>query len=295
MSADACDGLGKCEKLKPILHSKIRTKYALAFGELFINGKQPNSLVGAQFHLAMIAVQHLAYELDSKNHGEIEDIEMYLKIKIWDKNATGTVVDTGEELGRYLDIVLKSTDKDDTRPKWIEIKSLQSTGFSKSYALWAYPRKVVKKLNAKTGEINRREKGLTHKEFLLDRIAATDNELIPSDQDRDEAKLSSDFQWWLLDFKAPKGKKTPKGPSEKQLDNMRNKITRLPTGAGGKTLKISLGFDSADDVSKANAKLISGKKIELFSLKKWIIKDAKAQLLSGIPEDIITSLIGEEQ
>ncbi len=242
----------------------------------------------------MIAVQHLAYEVKKK--GEIEDIEQYQLIQIWDKDRSGTVKQTGVKLGRYVDIVIEGSGKD-SKPFWIETKSLQSTGFSKHYAPWSYPRKVVTKLSKTSGKSYSSEKGLAHKQFLQDRIAATNNELILDTTDREKAQLSSGFKWWLLDFKPPKRKKKPKAPSELQVKNMRNKMIAMPKGKGKNSVMISLGFKSEKSINKReeNLSLIKNKTIELFSIKKWLIDDAKKQLLSGIPDDLIQSIIGESE
>ncbi len=251
---------------------RVRAKYPWAFTSLIQDGYVTHSgQIGEQFHLALIALKQLRFETGVG--GEILSVEQKNLVKLFEKK-TGTL---GPTMERRVDIVVENLN-DPSHPIWVEGKSLtarhykskrweNSKSFLQSASAWSYPPKS--------------KSTRYHKQFYLDRLAKTDNILIPSTDDRKENHKSSGIEWWLQEFRL----KTKAGPTGNQVEEFQKKLAKLPKGNKA-TMLNSLGY-----TSKAKHDLHNdARNIKSLNFTNWIVSEGR-HLLEGIESQLVEELI----
>ncbi|MER2490309.1 hypothetical protein [Catenovulum sediminis] len=237
---------------------------------------------GYLFHLAMVAVNHLKYEVLEKRRPIAVETKLLVQLL---KEVDGVNRDYGEPYERHVDIVLAGDGEGIPNIDSILVET-------KSYKL---PKKGSIASNWKEWDLKRGKKLKSnvknHRQFYLDKVAISDR-VVGS---RPRLKIAADFQWWFQDFKrAPKSGEKVFSYDNDALDKVAMYARELPTEANN-IGDVSLGFESKaahDDkwtVKKTRSHL------NMFDLKEWLIKDEGKQLLDGVDEDLIKDLIEYSQ
>ncbi|MBQ0727496.1 MAG: hypothetical protein KBT77_09135, partial [Thalassolituus oleivorans] len=251
----------------------FRSLYLKAFATIATGEyKTQNTVNGSQYHLVMAALLHAWGEVGESPYGKLVSIEQETNIYLQSRSGKAEYVtprvirpDESGDFKRMIDLVTqKGTDK----PQFIEVKSYLGVKDNKertesqiksSFSIWEY-----KPTNSKQKP---------HKQYLLDRIMATDNKLIKDPIARNEQQQTSEIHWFFQKFKL----KTRSGLTDKQMDVIRNQLAQNASG-DNKKISASLGYKTyAAKASKTQA----GKDIKRFGLTT-IIKDSSSDMISEI-------------
>lgn len=260
MSSD-CDGSGCISDSE--LHKKIRRLYGKSLGAIVIHGHDSPVSGGYQFQLAMVALLN-AWGEHGSPYGKLIDIERQEKVKLWryksnerhDKVKAYSDADGGDFL-RSIDIV---TEKDGVKlPVFIELKSykgqtgsagkldpLPLSSIKSRFSAWKFT--TGKKGGQSTS---------AHRQYILDKILSTNNELIEKQSDREEFYKSEKIYWLFQSFKL----KTVGGLTNKQIEAVREKLA-LNAAKEPAVVSASLGLKK---YSKKVAEDRSKKEIDLFN------------------------------
>ncbi|MDE1462695.1 hypothetical protein [Spartinivicinus poritis] len=299
---DKMNGICKTNKCKsitiPKVKDKIRSLYYSAFFSPLNSGFYKNDNIGDQFHLAMIAVMHLKHEAGLG--GEILAIEPYKKISLWG-NQKGEIVNLTpkKQYGRYPDIVVANTEHE--KPIWIEVKSIQGrkkpsnkkswkgTEIGKEFTnKWKPWDLDSRSQNTKATTKKAESKYSYHKQYYLDKVASTFNKLIPKNKTAEEMQLSSGVEWYLQGFKLT----TIAGPTPDQLKIVRNSMAKLPKkGQGTGKGSISLGYRNSNEFNYPDSKKRANKEINIITVKRWFLLNAKNTIFNGISDLVIDELV----
>src|SRR5690606_10275 len=184
--------------------------------------------------------------------------------------------DESGDFKRMVDLVTqKGTDK----PQFIEVKSYLGVQDNKertesqikaSFSIWEY-----KPTNSKQKP---------HKQYLLDRIMATNNQLVKDPIARNEQHQASEIHWFFQKFKL----KTRSGLTDKQMDVIRSQLAQNASGES-KKISASLGYKQYNAAASKNQ---AGKDIKRFGLIT-IINDSSSDIISEIFN--LDALSGDEK
>jgi hypothetical protein len=251
----------------------FRSLYLKAFATIATGEyKTQNTVNGSQYHLVMAALLHAWGELGKSPYGKLVSIEQETNIYLQSRSGKAEYVtprvirpDESGDFKRMIDLV---TQKGTNKPQFIEVKSYLGVKDNKertesqikaSFSIWEY-----KPTNSKQKP---------HKQYLLDRIMATDNKLIEDDVQRDFAQQASEIHWFFQKFKL----KTRSSLTDKQMEVIRNQLAQNASGENDK-ISASLGYKKyAAKASKTQA----GKDIKRFGLTT-IIEDSGSDMIAEI-------------
>jgi hypothetical protein len=247
MAAD-CSGNGCIEntidpvaKKKTGLHKKIRGLYGKALGAIAILGYDSPVAAGYQYQLAMLALLNAWGDYGSP-FGKVVNIEVTRRIKLQrylSANQTDEVEpfsNNDSDFIRYIDIL---TQKDgEEKQTFIELKSykgrdgvdkdnkpklIPDAKIEERFAQWNVLGKKKVKKEVKPGEEDEKGKSASpHKQYLLDKIMATDNALILEDDLRKPAHQAESIHWFFQDFKL----KTVGGYTNDQIEVVQAQLAR---------------------------------------------------------------------
>ncbi|WP_430460350.1 hypothetical protein ACQUQU_14145 [Thalassolituus sp. LLYu03] len=234
--------------------------------------KTQNTVNGSQYHLVMAALLHAWGEAGKSPYGKLVSIEQQANIYLQSRSPNADYVtprvirpDESGDFERMVDLV---TQQGADKPQFIEVKSYLGVQDGKertesqikaSFSIWEY-----KPTNSKQKP---------HKQYLLDRIMATDNQLIKDPIARNEQQQASEIHWFFQKFKL----KTRSGLTDKQMDVIRSQLAQNASGEN-KKISASLGYKK---YALAASKTQAGKDIKRFGLTT-IIKDSSSEVVSEI-------------
>jgi len=275
---DCSDVYPECKPFPDQIKGELGKLYVESFASslndntAWVGGRE----IGGAFHLAMLAVKQLSYELYGVESEKPIAMEVSRPIKLVNINKKDEAVDSGLSYKRRVDIVLKgdaSNDLDYRSDKniWVEIKSLKyKANYLDSWKQWNLKGK----------------KYSYHRQFYLDRVASTENKL-------DGAKelilrRAEDFEWWLQDFK----RASRHAYSASEMSKVRTRLRYLPS-SNKKAAYASLGYDDPADNNTQFPKSKVNSRFKHQNIKNWVLGDAKAFLLDGVDEESINELIND--
>jgi hypothetical protein len=277
-----------CEPLADAVEKKLDSLYAKAMTNnlkdegVFKVGARES---GGFFHIAMLALKHLEYEVETAMEAgtgvdanyEVPisrpiDVEQLQKIALYTHNRAGQVVKLpgAKTINRYIDIVVQEAGQD--LPDFIEVKSWQSPLRRERVKQWKYGKA-----------------GNTHRQYFLDRS------LIVNHSDDDQAKANRIY-WRFQKFNR-KSNSTVQSLTAKDLQNLRKAVHKLP-GGDPLTGVITLGLGNNELAIKVNNSLLERNKtngrIQTLSVKTWMLEKAREFLLKNVTPENIADLIENE-
>jgi hypothetical protein len=252
----------------PGLYKKAFSEQLLTSSHDFVFGFKEN---GAMFHLTMLAMKQLAYELTGNTSSGLKVLAIEHKVDAIPMiSATGTPYQ--QTYGRTVDIVLAGEEGNSVvndKSVWVEVKSYRSPPERKYFRQWRMTRESGYPAN---------------RQFFLDRAALVDH----SDIDDRFGPLAKNFEWWFQDFNRP----SIKGYSEAiDLPKVRPWLRRLPKpmADGLKTLKL----DTVSENDRPPESSANDNRIHAHNVKTWILNTARNYLLNDIQPDVIEELIAD--
>ncbi|MFS1439119.1 hypothetical protein [Shewanella sp. 10N.286.48.A6] len=269
----------QCKPFPQQVTDELNKLYATAFASSlndnvnWVGGRE----IGGAFHLAMLAVKQLSYELSGLETQKPIAMEVSREINLVELDKRGNASENGASYKRRVDIILKGEAANDTDYRsdlniWVEVKSVKYQA--------NYLKKTWKEWNMKGATYS------YHRQFYLDRVGATDNQL--KGVENAQLRLAKDFEWWMQDFK--RKSKSRRGYKDAEMAKIATQLRHLPTGKSS-TVYASLGYDSAADNNAKFPKNNVTSRFRQHNIKNWLINDTKAYLLDGIDDETINELI----
>ncbi len=278
-----CNELPGCISFHPRVNEKINTLYKLAFlnaltnNRDFVGGREN----GAMFHLAMLAIKHLAYETSGGNDAlKVVGIEANRDIYLYKKQGGRYVaIKPDKPIKRRVDIVLRGTQANDELGSgnvWVEVKSLKGgyMGYLDYWKPWNMDRSTYSQ----------------HRQFYLDRVGSANNTL--DGVDPTHFPQASDYEWRFQQFirrSRTNGNVTIRSLNDAELSKIRNELKILPKGDAG-TAYVSLGKTSGSAAAMSIAQVQSQVKFQ--NLKTWITTNSE-KLLKDYTGEVIQEFIEE--
>lgn len=296
------------------LINQIRILYAKALAQPLVFGYDNARIAGHQFHLTTTALLHLWGETGSSPYGKLSAIEGNYFIPLWKYSDDGKVTEyTKANKGksgyqRNIDLVMDIKGED--RPLFIELKSykgregkskatlkeISDTVLKSRFGQWNMT--ATKKKGAADDDVEGKEpSGGLHRQFLLDRIASTNNRLIDNSKVREAAWKAKQIMWRFQDYtQTVVGGLTPS-----QITTIQNQLAKTEAGVP-KVIKASLGIGKDVNYSYSEGQKVAKASIALFNFKE-VLKDSgsqltrtlfdEAQLSEQLEEQINTLIFGE--
>jgi len=252
--------------------------YATAFASAlndnvdWVGGRE----IGGAFHLSMLAVKQLSYELHGRPQDKPVGMEVSREINLISVDKRGRASKLGTSYKRRVDIVLRGSepevDENESASNiWVEVKSLKyKPKLIDSWKPW--------NLNGKTYSY--------HRQFFLDRVASSDNQLIGVETEK--LRRAEDFEWWLQDFK----RSSRKSYRPEDMRKVADKLRLLPSSHSDLVYG-SLGFETRKKADNAHRKSDVTSRFKQQSIKAWLLDDARDILLDGIKPETINELIND--
>ncbi len=283
MNHDVCEEIAGCKEITDAdLKKDIRVKYATAFSP-FLSGEKdhmngPNEK-GAIFHLVMIAVKQIEYEIFAPSVGKIIAIEENHPIQLY-KMVAKEATKAGSSIDRNVDIVVANPDKD-KKPIWVEVKSLKAPFNDYYWRPWSF---------------NVKNQSSYGRQWILDRIATTDNSLLEGNL-REENHQASEFEWWLQAFK----RKTKDGKGVHSYDTadwkrLRKALTPSLNKTKDDEIMTSLGFKRPIENYPFVKSVNAGCRIKSFSFLTFMAKSPsiKQALFNNIADELFEMFFEDE-
>jgi hypothetical protein len=244
---------------------------------------------GGFFHLAMLALKHLEFEMGTlmqKGTGTEEFIEIMQPIDVEaemdvvfyaNDKITNQKIDLNKDKPRkrHIDIVLGTEGGSESERVFIEVKSWQTP----------LDRKRIKRWKLDTA-------GGTHRQFVSDRVLLADHSDVDKENGGPKAK---DFHWRFQKFNRKSGSKV-QSLTAAELNKIRSELHALPSG-DLKAAAVSLfGPRLADPRlnKKTSEKNATRRRIQELSVKRWMLDFGKKFLLQDIEPQDITDMIENE-
>jgi hypothetical protein len=256
----------------------FRSLYIKAFGDIATgNYEIQNYVNGSQFHLVMAALIHALGEVNPKTYGKLIAVESKRDVFLQSlangaQYVTPRVIRPNES-GDFTRIVDLVTQKEgNPKPTYIEVKSYQGQTGAKG-DLNELADSVIKKAFSTWTFKTKGSEQKPHKQYLLDRIMATDNELIQRTDLREQAQQASEIRWLFQKFKL----KSVGSLTTGQINIVRDQLAKN-ANKGERRITPSLGYkqyDSTDSKTKAN------EIIDLFTITT-IAKDSSSALMAEL-------------
>jgi len=238
----------------------------------WIYGNREN---GALFHLAMIAVKHLEYEVEGGAERKIIGIEVSKRAQLYSKKrGVSSIRRFGKYIERRVDIVLAGPDGSDLPTSddvLVEVKSLKSPPVLSRWSPWSMQRSS--------------KASAYHRQYFLDRVLSANN-FLPGFIEGDRG--ASNFQWWLQSFHRTT---ETHSYSAAELTQVRKELQKLPKGSSNGSHYVSVGLAAAAENNATHPLTLVATRVLDFNLKNWFLVTAKDELLGGIGEELIQELI----
>ena len=188
------------------------------------------------------------------------------------ENVTPRIIRPNEsgDFTRFVDLVTQK--EGNPKPTYIEVKSYQGQKGA-NRKLTALPDSVIKDAFSAWTFKTKGSKQKPHKQYLLDRIMATDNELIQDDDQRDFAQQASEIRWLFQKFKL----KSVGSLTTGQINIVRDQLAKN-ANKGEDRITPSLGYkqyNSTESKTKAN------EIIDLFKITTFA-KDSSSALMAEL-------------
>ncbi|TNC91497.1 MAG: hypothetical protein CSH36_09365, partial [Thalassolituus sp.] len=220
----------------------FRSLYIKAFADIATgNYDIQNYVNGSQFHLVMAALIHALGEVTPETYGKLIAVESKRDVFLQSlakgaENVTPRIIRPNEsgDFTRFVDLVTQK--EGNPKPTYIEVKSYQGQKGANGN-LNELADSVIKKAFSTWTFKTKGSEQKPHKQYLLDRIMATDNELIQRADLRDQVHQASEIHWFFQKFKL----KTRSGLTDKQMDVIRNQLAQNASG-DNKKISASLGY-----------------------------------------------------
>lgn len=240
----------------------FRSLYLKAFGKIATGSyESQNDVNGSQFHLVMAALLHALGEVSPETYGKLIAVESRREVFLQSRSKgadylTPRIIRPNEkgDFYRKIDLV---TQKDKSKPTFIEVKSYQGRKGA-NRKLTALPDSDIKNAFSRWTFKTKGSKQKPHKQYLLDRIMATDNGLIKDPIARNEQQQASEIRWLFQKFKL----KSVGSLTTDQIKIVRDQLAENANKGRGR-ITPSLGYkqyNSADSKDEAN------KIIDLFGI-----------------------------
>ena len=269
---------GVCQKLNGAVADKLVDLYKAGFTAALlsdVNAYGPRESAGF-FHLAMVALKHLEFEAQKSmeeyvdgSQLDVVDVEKDVEVNLY-KRTNGEYRVYGKSYGRKIDIVL-GENAPNPNSVWMEVKSYKRPALKIRFTPWS--------LSTNAGS-------WTHRQFFLDRVALVSRPGYPA--------LAGKVLWRFQRFKriTSSGGQGIESYTDDEMKSIRNWLRKFPKE---RNLSLwSLGFrrstenDSILEVDAVN------KRVQLQSIKTWVLGLAKDYLLAGIDQKTINELIVTE-
>jgi len=275
---DCAEIYPQCKPFPAQIEGELNKLYATAFASAlndnvhWVGGRE----IGGAFHMAMLAVKQLSYELYNVSSEKPVGMEISREVNLVTVDARGRAQLLGTSYKRRVDIVLQGSesivDKNQSEKNiWVEVKSLKyKPNYLDSWKPW----------NLKGNNYS------YHRQFYLDRVASTVNKL--TGVENRELRRAEDFEWWLQNFK----RKSRKSYQPNNMTEVAKKLRLLPSSRSDMVYG-SLGFTSRDAADKAHKQSHVTSRFKQLSIKTWLLEDAKSILLDGIDPETINELIND--
>ena len=231
--ADCATVYAQCKPFTTQINGELNKLYLTTFANTlndnveWVGGRE----IGGAFHLAMLAVKQLSYELYQVESEKPIAMEVSRKVDLVSLNKKGQAVTSGQSYTRRVDIVLKGDansdmDYEDEQNIWVEVKSLKyNSKYLDSWKPWSL----------------KGSKYSYHRQFYLDRVASTNNSL-PLAKGL-KVRRSQDFEWWLQDFK----RSSRRAYNDGEMSKVITRIRHLPSTKIGNAYYASLGYNEVND------------------------------------------------
>jgi hypothetical protein len=184
----------------------------------------------------------------------------------------------GSPIERNVDIVVANPDK---KPIWIEVKSLKAPFNDYYWRPWSFSAK------------NQSSYG---RQWILDRIATTDNSLLEETL-REKNHQASEFEWWLQAFK----RKTKDGKGVHSYDTadwkrLRKALTPPLNKTKDDEIMTSLGFKRPIENYPFVKSVNAGCRIKSFSFLTFLAKSPsiKQALFNNIADELFEMFFEDE-
>ena len=256
----------------------FRSLYIKAFGDIATgNYEIQNYVNGSQFHLVMAALVHALGEVNPKTYGKLIAVEskrdVFLQSRAEGAEYVTPRVIRPNESGDFTRIVDLVTQKEgNPKPTYIEVKSYQGQKGANGN-LNELADSVIKKAFSTWTFKTKGSEQKPHKQYLLDRIMATDNTLIKDPIARSEQQQASEIRWLFQKFKL----KSVGSLTTDQIKIVRGQLAKN-ANKGERRITPSLGYkqyDSTDSKTKAN------EIIDLFTITT-IAEDSSSALMAEL-------------
>ena len=259
----------------PKMISAVRTLYSLSFGHALIKGWSSAQESGYQFHLTMAALMHLWGETGASPYGKLSAVEKEFTIPFWYQNEGDIKKFTKHELKRRVDLVTQLEGED--RPRFIELKSysgqkgadgkltpLSDKVIQGRFKTWNMLKTTSAGNNDQVGDGELTDGG-NHRQYVLDKIASTNNSLITKDLLREKAWQAKKIHWFFQDYKHI----TVGGLTSRQVGLVADQLAIEPKSQPSKKLiNISLGaVPYTKPYNLTQAKKRANLEVKLFNIK----------------------------
>jgi len=278
-NVETCDAsFGQyCRPLTKQIRNELPKLYSKSVFSFLTNKESVYALPkhsGYLFHLTMLAVNHLNYEIAGGKRPIAAEFTSRPQLII-EKN--GVNVNYGKPYIRYVDIVLAG--ENETTPNknsiYVETKSYSKTKNVGGY--W-------KKWDLTRGDKLKAERK-NHRQFYLDRVSTS----VQIVNKKERPKTAENFEWWFQDFKR-KGTNSKQSYDEADLKTVSQYASKLPNKSND-IGAISVGFKDKQTHNNTYTKSDARKHLNLFNVKTWLIEGTGNNLLEGVDDDLVEELI----